>query len=481
MRKCFEGLLWKHINRLYRKPNALIRNRFLREYRNASEESRNKRNAETYYVLKAFAKHNDAEAIRGIYSVGYPGRRDADEVWTETSLAGIAVENRSYEALQVMADCGVEVGWYGGVAERLNWAFVIANKDVRMCQILATAKNRLITDEAASFILEHCHDMVEELVKRTNKSDQIIWHRVLVATGETEILKTLHLVSAEKEISLDDRIGTLIDVLRFEEAEELIVQNAKTINAEKLWCHIFPECMSDSYTHDYFYSDEVNLARNKLITTLLNNNLLPNEEIVKNLFRSVYWWWPQNENSYKNYLRAVTDLLALGIHPYDKAIQEAMWWTHDIELVKRIVINSPVSLRTDGLAHMLVDASLTGYWPEVISRPLGRIIRFDLWRGFCKEHNSYISNVIDVLRCAHERDVLRINELDVKNGETALHTLCREAFPQALWMPCIQELITTLVEVGADLSIKDNCNKTAYDYATGQRAPKSILRMLYPD
>lgn len=481
LRLIAENSLRKCVSSLAKKPNVFIRNRFLRYYRKASEESRNEHNAETYTALKAFAKHNDAEAIREIYRVGYPGLRDADEVWTEVSLSGIAVENKNYEALQALADCGVDVSWYGGVSERFNWAFVIAEKDVRMCRIIATAKNRLITDEAASFILEYCHDMVPELVKRTKKTDQVIWHRVLAATDEAEALATLQLDSVEKKITLNDQIATLIDVLRYEEAAELVVQNAKDIDSKRLWCCIFSECMSDSYTHDYFYSDEVNQARNNLITTLFSHNLLPNDEIVKNLFRSVSWWWPQNECSYRNYLRTVTDLLDRGVHSYDKALQEAMWWTRDIKLVNHIIVNSPSSLRADGLVHMLVNFSLNGYWPKIISRPLGRIVRFDLWRRFCQEHNSYVSDVINVLKYAHKRGFLRIDERDVKTAETALHTLCKEAFPQALWMPCVQELITTLVEMGADLSIKDNCNKTAYDYAVAQRAPKKVLRMLCAD
>lgn len=476
-----DRVLWKYVNSLYRKPNSRVRNRFLRDYRNASEESRNNRNIQTYYALTSFAKHNDADAIREIFRIGYPGRQDPNEVWTEVSLSGIAVENKSYEALQALADCGVDVCWYGGVSQRLNWAFVIAEKDVRMCRIIATAKNRYITDEAASFILEYCHDLVPELVKRANQTDLVIWRRVLDAIGDTQVIASLYNECELKTISPNDRVATLISILRYEDAAAQVQQDSSAFDAASLWNCVFSDSISDRYTYDFFYSDEVHRARSKLINTLFDNNLRPNEEIVKNLIWSTKEWWPQNETSYKNYLTTVTDLLARSVHSYDQALQEAMWWTRDTKLINHLILNGPSTLCTDGLGHMLVDHSLRGYWPEVISCPLGRVIRFNLWRNFCKEHDSCIHDVINILRCAHDRGVLNINEQQAENGETALHTLCKEAFPQALWMPCVQELITTLVEVGADLSIKDNCNKTVYDYAVVQRAPKMVLRMLCPD
>lgn len=188
MRGFVDKVLWKHVNSLFRKPNTRIRNRFLHDYRNASEAARHNRNADTYYALKAFAKHNDAEAIREIYRVGYPGLRDADDVWTETSLAGVAAESQNYEALQALADCGVDVSWYGGLQDQYNWMFVIANKDVRMCRIVATAKNRIITKEAAAFIVEFCPDLVPELLCRADGYEKNIWRIILGAIGSDKLV-----------------------------------------------------------------------------------------------------------------------------------------------------------------------------------------------------------------------------------------------------------------------------------------------------
>lgn len=474
MRKCFEGLLWKHINRLSRKPNALIRNRFLREYRNASDESRNKRNAETYYVLKAFAEHNDAEAIKEIYRIGYPGLRDADDIWTEASLPGIAAENQNYEALQALADSGVDVSWYGGYLDKFNWMFVIANKDIRMCRIIATAKNRMITEEAAAFIAEFCPELVPELVHRADGYEKDVWCSILGLIDKRLVINE----SESKVFSLQDRVETLALILRYDEVLDNAKENLQAINAMEVWRCIFPEVMSDSYSHDYFYSDAVNEPRNRLIKFLLDNNLFPDSKVVENMIYSSRRWWPRENSSQKNYLSTLTDLLNWCSPIYARALLDALWWTHDITLTKHLLLNGPSNMRSNGLLHLMVDFSLYGDWPKVITTPLGRAIRHDLWQRFSEEHDSYINEVIDVMKYLHRVGNLSINEQNEEHKMTALHLLFREALPQSLHMLCIKKLLVTMIELGADVNIIDNYGKTAYDYATAKKAPKSVLKLL---
>lgn len=477
MRRIIDKVLWLKVDRLFKKPNTRVRNRFLRDYRNASAESRNMRNAETYYALKAFAKHNDAEAIREIYRVGYPGLRDVDDVWTETSLAGVAAENQNYEALQVLAESGVDVSWYGGFQDQYNWMFVIANKDIRMCRIIATAKNRMITEEAAAFIAEFCPDLVPELVYRAEGYEQNVWRIILSAIGSNKLVMDEH---DSKMVSFQARVETLVWVLRYDDALVLIKENPLAINAVDLWRYIFPEAMSDSYSHDYFYSDAVNEARYRLISALLDNKLYPDGKVIENLIYSARTWWPRNKRSQENYLSTLTDMLNRCQPVYEQALLDAMWWTHDINLTKHLLLNGPSNMRTDGLVHMMADFSLVGDWPKVIACPLGRAFRYDLWKRFLKEHDSYINDVIDVMKCTHGFGNLAINEQNKEHGMTALHALCKEALPQALHMPCVKKLMVAMIELGADVNIADAYGKRAYDYANAKKAPKSVLKLLRP-
>jgi len=201
---------------------------------------------------------------------------------------------------------------------------------------------------------------------------------------------------------------------------------------------------------------------------------------MQNIIASSNKWWPRNDLSYNNFLQTVTDLLDRGVYSYDQALQDAKWWPPDHALIDHLVLCGPKNMSTGGLSLALVDASLSGCWPKIIASPIGRLIRLDLWRAFRKEHNLYFHDVISILRHAYDRGILDVNEQNVTADETAFHILVKGAFPQALWMPCVQELIATLIEMGADLSIKDDRNKTVYDYAVEKGAPDKILRLLAP-
>lgn len=475
-RNCFAcQLLRKGVKRLLATPNAWIRNRFLHDYQNASAEKRNRWNAETYYVLKSLASHNDAAAIRKIYDVGYPGLQDADGIWTEASLSGVAAENQNYDALQALADCGVDVSWYGGFLDKYNWMFVIENKDIRMCRIIATAKNKMITEEAAAFIVEFCPDLVPELVRSASNYEKNVWCRVLDVLDNDKAATEEY---PHKIYSPQDRIETLVSVLHYDDAIALLKKHSYTIDAPRLWECIFPEVMSDCYSHDYFYSDTLNRARYRLINALLDNNLHPNGKVVENLIYSARRWCPRNGIPHKNFMSTLTDMLNQVFPFYDQALLDVIWWTNNIKLVNHLVLSGPPNMDTDNLLRLMIESSLIGDWPTVIARPIGRIIRYDLWQRFRTEHESYIIDVIDVMKCLHGLGNLAINKQSAKTGMTVLHVLCEGALPQALWMSCVQDLIVALINLGADVTIKDYSQKTAYDYALEKRAPKAVLHLL---
>lgn len=473
-----ERLLQRGANKLSRKYNVRIRNRFLRNYRDASDTTRSKFNAATYNVLLALAKHNDADAIREIYRIGYPGCWHADDLWVDPSLAGVAAENCNYEALQALADNGIDVSWYGGFLDQYNWMFVIERKDIRMCRIIATAKKRTITVEAAAFILEHCYDLMPELVKQAASHEQYVWNRVINAVGTKEAIALLKDTNKLADVSFQNRVETLVSILHYENALMLVQQQPHLVDATSLWPCIFPDSTPDCYTHNFFYSDEMNEERSKLIDFLFRINLLPDHAVVHSIVESAKKWQYRNERFYNNYLQMITNLLNRGVSSYNQTLQDATWFPPNLSLINHLISNGPSDMRTAGLGRALVDSSLSGYWPKVIAHPLGRIVRFDLWRGFCNEHNSYINDVINILKHAHARGVLDVNNQNKEADETALHILCKEAFPQALKMPCVQELLVTLIAVGADVSIRDKHNKTAYDYAAEKHAPKVLLRLL---
>lgn len=473
-----ERLLQRGANKLSQKYNVRIRNRFLRDYQKASDATRHKYNAEIYNVLLALAKYNDADAIREIYCIGYPGCWDADDLWVDPSLAGVAAENSNYEALQALADNGIDVSWYGGFLNQFNWMYVIERNDIRMCRIIATAKERIITEEAAAFILEHCYDLVPELVKQATSREWQMWNRVINAIGQKEAIALLKDSNKWEDVSLRVCVETLVSVLHYENALMLVQQQPHLVDATSLWPCIFPGSTPDCYTHNFFYSDEMNEARSKLIDFLFSINLLPDHAVVHGIIESAKKWRYRNERSYNNYLRTVVSLLDRGVSSYAQAIQDAIWFPPQLSLTHHLVSKAPSGTSASGLGYVLVDSSLSGYWPKVIAHPLGRFVRFDLWRRFCNEHDAYVNDVIDILKQAHSCGVLDINEQNTNRGETALHVLCKGAFPQALKMPCVQELLVALIAVGADVSIRDKHNKTAYDYAAEKHAPKAFLRLL---
>ena len=144
-----------------------------------------------------------------------------------------------------------------------------------------------------------------------------------------------------------------------------------------------------------------------------------------------------------------------------------------------LIESGPEDLATTGLGHKLVDTALLGNWPTILGNPIGRLLRHDLYAAFRKEHAPCFEKVNDIFKHAQKRGMLDINEQNAK-GETPLLLLCKEAFLQGLRIPCVKELVSKLIAMGADIRIVDNAGKTAYDYAKEKKAPRAILNLLRP-
>lgn len=473
-----DKLLFFLANRLYQHPCKIVRDRFLKDYRCASENARNKWNTETYFALRAFAKHNDAVAIREIYQIGYPGFYYQDEEWTEPTFAGIAAENRNYEALQALADSGEDVSWYGSITDQYTWKFVIENNDAKMCAILAKAKCRVITDIAAAFILEHCHELVPDLVKNAKKEELCVWHRVADALSDQEIVTLCKNQCGPGELKENDHLETLTETLKYTDVANIINKSGVVPDASCIWNTIFdvdgraPEC----YSYDFFYSNELTKSRRTLMDVLFKKNIRPQSQIVTSIIRSDNWRL-SGDSVLRNSASAVIYLLEHGVYSYDGAMQDAIR-NRALTVIQHLIDSGSGNMNTGGLCYMLADHTQFGFWPKILAHPLGRLLRFDLLSSFRKEHDPCFEKVTEILMHAHKRGMLDINEKHPRSGETALLHLCKDAFPQGLRMPCMKKLISVMIDIGADPSIPDNTGKTAYDYAKEKRASPAILNLL---
>ena len=467
-------------SRLYQYPFKPIRDRFLSDYRRASESTRNKWNTETYLALCAFVRHNDAAAIREIYELGYPGYYYADEEWTEPTLAGMAAENKNYEALQALADSGEDVSWYGSMASQYTWKFVIENNDTKMCELIAKARNRVITDIAAAFILENCRELVPDLVENANEEELLVWYRVADALSDQETVTLCEAQGVSGELEENDRLATLAEVLKYADIANTINESVVAPDELYIWYPIFyvegraPEC----YSYDFFYSDELDKSRRALMDVLFKNNIRPPKQIVPHIIQSVHW--RLSEDSFlRNSASTVIYLLEHGVYSYDSAMQDAIL-NRAFTVIRHLIDSGPRNMNTNGLGYVLADHTQFGSWPKILAHPLGRLLRFDLFSSFRKEHDPYFEQVAEILMHAHERGMLDINEKHPRNGETALLHLCKVIPPQGLRMPCMKKLISVMIDIGADPSIPDNTGKTAYDYAREKRASPAILNLLRP-
>lgn len=275
------------------------------------------------------------------------------------------------------------------------------------------------------------------------------------------------------------QIEALVENLRYFDAAIKIEEAGTDFESTCIWEAIFPEysCDPECIT-DYFYSDEFSASRMMLMNMLLERTIYPESDVVKSIIRSASCLRICTEKAWGNYLSTLAILLKSGAYSYDAALRDAIWY-QCLEVVDYLIESGPEDLATTGLGHKLVDTALLGNWPTILGNPIGRLLRHDLYAAFRKEHAPCFEKVNDIFKHAQKRGMLDINEQNAK-GETPLLLLCKEAFPQGLRIPCVKELVSKLIAMGADIRIVDNAGKTAYDYAKEKKAPRAILNLLRP-